>query len=111
MIGFAVIRVLTGLLGLFVPIVLARNMALTAYADYALLLSMVMLVIVAGSLGYDRGAFRFVPPLYAAGHVLSALQLGAELILMRLVASIVLATGVRAPEPHVLRQSGMTSSR
>ena len=94
MIGFAAIRVLTGLLGLFVPIVLARNMALTAYADYALLLSMVMLVIVAGSLGYDRGAFRFVPPLYAAGHVLSALQLGAELILMRVVASIVLATGV-----------------
>jgi hypothetical protein len=94
MFGFAAIRVLTGLLGLFVPIVLARNMILAAYADYALLLSMVMLVVVAGSLGYDRGAFRFVPPLYAAGHVLSALQLGAELILMRLLASIVLATGV-----------------
>ena len=94
MFGFAAIRVLTGLLGLFVPIVLARNMILAAYADYALLLSMVMLVVVAGSLGYDRGAFRFVPPLYAAGHVFSALQLGAELILMRLLASIVLATGV-----------------
>jgi len=94
MLGFAAIRVLTGLLGLFVPIVLARNMALMVYADYALLLSMVMLVVVAGSLGYDRGAFRFIPPLHAAGHVRPALQLGAELILMRLVASIILATGV-----------------
>ena len=94
MLGFAAIRVLTGLLGLFVPIVLARNMALMVYADYALLLSMVMLVVVAGSLGYDRGAFRFIPPLHAAGHVRPALQLGAELILMRLVASIILAMGV-----------------
>ena len=101
MLGFAAIRVLTGLLGLFVPIVLARNMDLVAYADYALLLSMVMLVVVAGSFGYDRGAFRFVPPLYAAGYFLPALQLGAELILMRLVAAIGLATGVTWLAPTV----------
>jgi hypothetical protein len=93
MLRFAAIRVLTGVLGLFVPIVLARNMALAVYADYALLLSLVMLMVVAGSLGYDRGAFRFIPPLHGAGHLLPALQLGAELILMRLVASSILAIG------------------
>ena len=94
MLGFAATRMLTGMLGLFVPIVLARNMALQAYADYALLLSAVMLLVIIGSLGYDRGAFRFIPALQAAGQIFPALRLAAELVLLRVVASVCLAIGI-----------------
>jgi len=67
-------------------------MPLTTYAAYALLFSAVMLIVVIGSLGYDRAAFRFIPPLYASGSRLATVRLAGALVGLRLVAAAALAS-------------------
>lgn len=65
-------------------------MSLLAYSNYAIVLSLAMILVTIGSLGYDRGAVRFIPALYDGGNLKASQVLTLKLVGIRLLAATVL---------------------
>ena len=88
--GFFLIRLLTGLVGIGTPILLARTMSVTDFATYATITAASGLIMAVSSLGFDRACLRLLPG-YAGVASLSALARFIGLITVPRMLALALA--------------------
>lgn len=99
---FFLIRVLTGLVGIGTPVLLARALSVTDFTTYATIFAASGLMLVISNLGLDRACLLVLPPYAGAVSVQGLLRFLAILLLLRMLALslvlvVVIVTGVWSP--------------
>jgi O-antigen/teichoic acid export membrane protein len=99
---FFLLRVLTGLVGIGTPILLARSLSVTDFTNYASILAASGLMLVITDLGLDRACLRLLPKYAGAVSARELLFFLGTLSLLRMLAlslvlAVVVATGAWLP--------------
>jgi len=99
---FSLIRLLTGLVGIGTPVLLAKALSITDFAIYATITAASGLMLVVSNLGLDRACLRLLPSHAGAVALSSLARFMAMLMLPRmaalaLVLVLVIASGIWLP--------------
>lgn len=91
---FFAMRVLTGIVGVAIPILLARSMSVDDFAAYATIGATAALSAAVSSLGVDRASLRFLPAFAGKAGLPSIVRFLLALSLPRLLALALVMLGV-----------------
>lgn len=87
-------RVLTGIVGVSIPVLLARSMSVSDFAAYATIGATAALSAAVSSLGVDRASLRFLPAFAGKASLPSLVRFLMALTLPRMLALIIVVFGV-----------------
>lgn len=91
---FFTMRVLSGIVGLAIPILLARSMSVGGFAAYATIGATAALAVAVSSLGVDRACLRFLPSFVGKASLSGTARFLLALSLPRLLALAIAVIGL-----------------
>lgn len=98
--GFAVIRVVTGLSGIAIPLILVRWMSVEEFAQYLIAVSAISIAGILSGFGMDRVLYRFLPEAYLRNDAVFASKLiGIAFVPRLLLAPVVVLAILTALVP------------
>lgn len=103
--SFAAIRIVTGVSGIAIPLILVRWMSVEEFAQYLIAISAISIAGIVSGLGMDRVLYRFLPEAYLRNDSVFARKLiGIAFAPRIIVAPIVVITILTALAPLRMQQ-------